>query len=113
MGAVASQKIDYERELNGQQRAAVFHGEGPALVVAGAGTGKTRTLVYRVARLVEQGGDPRRILLLTFTRRAAQDMLRRAATLLNDARARNVAGGTFHSFAHTVLRRYGRYANLP
>jgi len=80
--------------------------EGPLLVIAGAGSGKTRTLVFRVARLVETGVDPRRVLLLTFTRRAAGEMLRRAATLL-DGRCEHVAGGTFHSFANLVLRRHG------
>lgn len=99
--------VDYERELNPQQRAAVFHTTGPALVIAGAGTGKTRTLVYRVARLVENGTDPRHILLLTFTRRAAREMLQRASRLLgNDARLSAVSGGTFHSFGHAVLRRH-------
>lgn len=78
---------------------------GPHLIIAGAGTGKTRTITYRVAYLVELGVKPESILLLTFTRRAAQEMLRRAAILL-DARCENVAGGTFHSFANTVLRRY-------
>lgn len=79
--------------------------EGPYLVIAGAGSGKTRALVYRVAHLVEQGLPPESILLLTFTRRAAQEMLRRATSLLDD-RCRRVAGGTFHSFANQVLRRY-------
>lgn len=78
---------------------------GPHLIIAGAGTGKTRTITYRVAYLVELGVNPESILLLTFTRRAAQEMLRRAAILL-DARCEKVAGGTFHSFANTVLRRY-------
>ncbi|MCK5584517.1 UvrD-helicase domain-containing protein, partial [Candidatus Bipolaricaulota bacterium] len=66
-------------ELNSQQRAAVTHGDGPLLVVAGAGTGKTKTLAYRVAYLIAQGMDPSRILLMTFTRRAALEMLRRAS----------------------------------
>ena len=75
------------------------------LVIAGAGSGKTRTLTYRVARLVEEGIPPSAILLLTFTRRAAQEMLRRAAVLL-DQRCERVAGGTFHSFANVILRKY-------
>ena len=78
--------------------------EGPVLVIAGAGSGKTRTLVYRVARLVETGVNPESILLLTFTRKAAGEMLERAAGLA-DERCRHVSGGTFHSLAHTVLRR--------
>lgn len=77
--------------------------EGPVLVIAGAGSGKTRTLVYRVARLVETGVAPEEILLLTFTRKAAQEMLNRAAGL-SDIRCTYVSGGTFHSLAHRVLR---------
>ena len=98
-------KIDYEGVLNPQQREAVLHGDGPLLVIAGAGTGKTRTLIYRVARLVETGVPPASILLLTFTRRAAEEMLRRASLLL-DRRCEKVAGGTFHAFANTLLRRH-------
>jgi DNA helicase-2/ATP-dependent DNA helicase PcrA len=74
------------------------------LVIAGAGSGKTRTLTYRVARLVENGVDPSSILLLSFTRKASQEMLKRAAELL-DHRCHQVSGGTFHSFANTILRR--------
>lgn len=85
--------------------------DGPVLVVAGAGSGKTRTLVFRVARLVEQGIDPQGILLLTFTRKAASEMLRRATGLL-DGRCEQVGGGTFHSFANIVLRRYGSALGL-
>ena len=105
-------EIDYQRELNKGQHQAVTAIDGPLLVIAGAGTGKTRTLVYRVARLVEMGVDPRSILLLTFTRRAAEEMLRRAS-LLMDNRCEKVAGGTFHSFANIVLRQYGRNIALP
>jgi len=91
--------------LNPAQYDAVSSVNGPHLIIAGAGTGKTRTITYRVAYLVELGVNPESILLLTFTRRAAQEMLRRASMLL-DARCEKVAGGTFHSFANTVLRRY-------
>ena len=98
-------RIDYEGVLNPQQREAVLHGDGPLLVIAGAGTGKTRTLIYRVARLVETGVPAPSILLLTFTRRAAEEMLRRASLLL-DRRCEKVAGGTFHSFANSLLRRH-------
>ena len=97
--------IDYQKELNESQLKAVTTTEGPLLIVAGAGTGKTRTLVYRVARLVEIGAKPESVLLLTFTRRAAASMLARAAALA-DARCQRVSGGTFHSTAHSVLRRY-------
>jgi ATP-dependent DNA helicase UvrD/PcrA len=99
--------IDYAGELNAAQYAAVSHVEGPVLVIAGAGSGKTRTLVFRVARLVELGVAPQSILLLTFTRRAAEVMLERAAALVGNDCGR-VCGGTFHSFANRVLRRYAR-----
>ncbi|MGD0829142.1 MAG: UvrD-helicase domain-containing protein, partial [Desulfobaccales bacterium] len=75
--------IDYKRELNPAQYQAVTTLDGPVLVIAGAGSGKTRTLVYRLAYLVEQGVDPGAILLLTFTRKAAQEMLSRAVRLLD------------------------------
>ena len=97
--------IDYKNQLNPAQYEAVTSLNGPHLIIAGAGTGKTRTITYRVAYLVELGVKPESILLLTFTRRAAQEMLRRATTLL-DARCEKVAGGTFHSFANIVLRQY-------
>lgn len=95
--------IDYEGLLNPSQLQAVTTLDGPVLVIAGAGSGKTRTLVYRVARLVETGSHPDDILLLTFTRKAASEMLERAAGLA-DPRCRQVSGGTFHSLAHRVLR---------
>src|ERR1039458_5919574 len=75
-------QIDYARELNEQQYAAVTAPPGPSLVIAGAGSGKTRTLIYRVAYLLEQGIPPERILLLTFTNKAAKEMMRRVADLL-------------------------------
>ena len=99
-------RVKYAEVLNPAQLEAVRHREGPLLVIAGAGSGKTRTLIYRVARLIESGVPPGAILLLTFTRRAAQEMLRRAEHLVGD-RSRAVAGGTFHSFANLVLRRFG------
>jgi DNA helicase-2/ATP-dependent DNA helicase PcrA len=99
-------RIKYAEVLNPAQYDAVTHRDGPLLVVAGAGSGKTRTLIYRVARLIESGVPPGAILLLTFTRRASQEMLRRAEQLVGD-RTRGVAGGTFHSFANTVLRQWG------
>jgi DNA helicase-2/ATP-dependent DNA helicase PcrA len=91
--------------LNDAQRAAVEHTTGPLLVIAGAGSGKTRTLTHRVARLVDAGVPPAAILLLTFTRKAAQEMLRRATCLL-DQRCQRVSGGTFHSFSNLKLRQY-------
>jgi len=104
-------RIDYANALNSAQLEAVVTTQGPVLVVAGAGSGKTRTLVYRVARLVESGVDPHAILLLTFTRKSAAEMLRRAGGLL-DGRCEEVAGGTFHSFANVVLRRHGGVLGL-
>jgi ATP-dependent DNA helicase UvrD/PcrA len=104
-------RIDYRAELNSAQYDAVVTTAGPVLVVAGAGTGKTRALVFRVARLVESGVDPAHILLLTFTRKAASEMLRRASLLL-DGRCDRVGGGTFHSFANITLRRHGRAIGL-
>jgi DNA helicase II / ATP-dependent DNA helicase PcrA len=95
--------IKYEDVLNPAQLDAVMTLDGPVQVIAGAGSGKTRTLVYRVARLVESGIPPENILLLTFTRKASGEMLERAASLA-DERCRNVAGGTFHSLAHKILR---------
>jgi len=101
----------WEEELNDAQRAAVEHTEGPLLVIAGAGSGKTRTLTHRVARLVAAGIPPAAILLLTFTRKASQEMLQRAARLL-DHRCERVSGGTFHSFANLKLRQYAAHLGL-
>ena len=100
--------IDYKNHLNEAQYEAVSFDQGPLLVIAGAGSGKTRTLTYRVARLVEAGVLPRTILLLTFTRKASQEMLQRASRLL-DGRCENVSGGTFHSFANAMLRRHAAH----
>src|SRR6476646_6376458 len=102
---------DFAAELNPQQAAAATHGEGPLLIIAGAGTGKTRTLVYRVAHLIDRGVAAERILLLTFTRRAAQEMLSRAERLVG-SNSKRVHGGTFHATAHRLLRRYGPAAGL-
>jgi DNA helicase II / ATP-dependent DNA helicase PcrA len=102
---------DFAAELNPEQAAAATHGDGPLLIIAGAGTGKTRTLVYRVAHLIERGVKAERILLLTFTRRAAQEMLSRAERLVG-SNSKRVHGGTFHATAHRLLRRYGPSAGL-
>ena len=104
-------RIRYETALNLSQLEAVTHTEGPLLVIAGAGSGKTRALTYRAAYLVEKGISPAAILLLTFTRKASQEMLRRAAQLL-DERCEKISGGTFHSFANTMLRRYASHMGL-
>ncbi|MDZ7806905.1 MAG: ATP-dependent helicase [Gracilimonas sp.] len=104
--------IAYKELLNDRQLEAVFHDKGPALVVAGAGTGKTRTLVHRVARLVESGVSPSNILLLTFTRRAAKEMLNRASNIL-DERCKQVQGGTFHFYCSMLLHRYADAIGYP
>src|SRR5215212_2916217 len=98
--------IDYAAELNEQQLAAVTAPPGPLLVIAGAGSGKTRTLTYRVAYLLENGVDPRNILLLTFTNKAARQMLDRVVNLL-PVDASGLWGGTFHSIGNRMLRRHG------
>jgi DNA helicase-2/ATP-dependent DNA helicase PcrA len=101
-------QIDYARELNEQQYAAVTAPPGPSLVIAGAGSGKTRTLIYRVAYLLEQGIPAERILLLTFTNKAAKEMMRRVADLLGQELA-SLWGGTFHAIGNRILR---QHANL-
>src|SRR5436309_5712517 len=98
--------IDYAAELNEQQLAAVTAPPGPLLVIAGAGSGKTRTLTYRVAYLLENGVNARNILLLTFTNKAARQMLDRVSNLL-PVDAAGIWGGTFHSIGNRVLRRHG------
>jgi DNA helicase-2/ATP-dependent DNA helicase PcrA len=109
--AVQGRGRDLASELNSEQAAAATFGQGPLLIIAGAGTGKTRTLIYRVAHLIDAGVKPERILLLTFTRRAAQEMLARAERLVGGA-SRKVAGGTFHATAHRLLRRFGAAAGV-
>jgi len=102
-------QIDYARELNEQQLAAVTAEPGPSLVIAGAGSGKTRTLTYRVAYLLEQGIPADRILLLTFTNKAAKEMMRRVTDLLGGQEMGQLWGGTFHSIGNRILR---QHANL-
>ncbi|MDO8622361.1 MAG: UvrD-helicase domain-containing protein, partial [bacterium] len=97
--------IVYDRELNAEQLDAVLHGDGPCLVLAGAGSGKTRTIVYRVAHLLDAGVLPQQILLLTFTNKAANQMLSRVEQLLGRA-PQGLWGGTFHHVANRILRRY-------
>src|SRR2546430_14706503 len=98
--------VDYAAELNEQQLAAVTAPPGPILVIAGAGSGKTRTVTYRVAYLLENGIDPRNVLLLTFTNKAARQMLDRVANVL-PIDASGIWGGTFHSIGNRMLRRHG------
>lgn len=104
--------IDFATELNAEQHAVVESGEGTLLVVAGAGSGKTRALTYRVARLIEHGVLPSRILLLTFTNRAAREMLHRVERLAGTA-SRGIWGGTFHHVANRCLRDYGGKIGIP
>ncbi|MFC1999969.1 ATP-dependent helicase [Chloroflexota bacterium] len=107
-------ELEWLKNLNPQQLEAVTHADGPLLVVAGAGSGKTRTLAYRVAYLISQGVRPESILLLTFTRRAAEEMLKRAASAIPEGFAgiNHVWGGTFHATANRILRIYAPSAGL-
>lgn len=102
--------IDIEKDLNESQRTVVTTTEGPVLVIAGAGSGKTRVIEYRVVHLVQKGVLPQSILLLTFTRKAAQQMLDRASG--RDPRCMHVEGGTFHSFSYQLLKKYSRFAGF-
>ena len=109
--SVVNYLVDYEGQLNENQLRAAIKKDGSVLVIAGAGSGKTKTLTYRVARLIEDGISPENILLLTFTKKAADEMLNRATTVL-DNRCEKVAGGTFHSFANYILRKYSNFLEL-
>src|SRR2546421_8767586 len=102
--SAAPLQIDYARELNPQQLAAVTAPPGPALVIAGAGSGKTRTLTYRVAYLLEQGIPADRVLLLTFTNKAAKEMMRRVTDLLGQELG-SLWGGAIPSVGKCILRR--------
>ncbi len=115
LDSVTPARLSFERvfeELNPEQEAAVRHGEGPLLVVAGAGSGKTMTLAARVASLIERGTRPERILLLTFSRRGAREMLSRAERLTAHDDAGRVWGGTFHAVGNRLLRLHGRALGL-
>ncbi len=103
--------IDYASYLNPEQLEAVTTGDGASLVIAGAGSGKTRVVTYRVAYLIEKGIDPSRIMLLTFTNKAAKEMLHRVELLLK-GQARRVWGGTFHHIGNIILRKYGNSIDL-
>src|SRR5438552_11642703 len=105
--ALVNLRIDYGRELNPQQHAVVTALPGPALVIAGAGSGKTRTLIFRVAFLLEQGIPAERILLLTFTNKAAGEMMRRVTDLLGQELP-GLWGGTFHSIGNRTLRQHAK-----
>src|ERR1700734_955177 len=102
-----------QRELNEEQLEAASFGDTPLRVIAGPGTGKTTTLTARVEVLLERGVTPERILLLTFTRRSAREIVSRVRALRGGDQARRVAGGTFHSLAHRTLRRHHDAVGLP
>jgi DNA helicase II / ATP-dependent DNA helicase PcrA len=106
-------KVQYGSVLNPSQLAGVVTIGKPVLCIAGAGSGKTRVIVHRVSYLIEKGVDPQSILLLTFTRKAAREMLDRVEKLLHDKNVANVSGGTFHSFANYVLRKYANLLRIP
>ncbi|HVO30010.1 MAG TPA: UvrD-helicase domain-containing protein, partial [bacterium] len=103
-GRAPVSRIDYASALNEEQKAVVTRGSGPALVIAGAGSGKTRVITYRVAWLIEQGVAPDSILLMTFTNKAAREMLGRVDALTAAGAAKRVMGGTFHHVANVLLR---------
>lgn len=105
-------KIDYRNSLNDGQYLATTTTKGPLLVIAGAGSGKTRTVTYRVSYLIESGVPPEQILLLTFTRKAASEMIKRTAELLQDNSVDKVMRGTFHAFANHTLRRFANMIGL-
>ncbi len=100
-------RVDYKKELNSEQLDVVVHGDGPCLVLAGAGSGKTRTIVYRVAYLIEKGVKPDNILLVTFTNKAAKEMMFRVEQLLGTF-PKSLWGGTFHHVANLLLRKYAK-----
>jgi DNA helicase-2/ATP-dependent DNA helicase PcrA len=106
-------KINYRKDLNPQQLSAALIIDAPLLVIAGAGSGKTRVITYKVSYLIEKGIQPEEILLLTFTRKASQEMLRRVDQLLGGNYSGNVMGGTFHSFANHILRKYANMVGIP
>lgn len=108
-----NKNIDFLSELNDAQRAAASHVNGPLMVIAGAGSGKTRVLIYRIAHLIQQGVDPFQILALTFTNKAAKEMKGRIGKLIGEHEARNIWMGTFHSIFARILRIEADRLNYP
>ena len=106
-------KIDFLKDLNDAQIAPVVHKDGPLIVIAGAGSGKTRVLTYRIAYLIEQGVDPFEILALTFTNKAAREMKNRISNLINSSEAKNLWMGTFHSVFARLLRNEADKIGFP
>ncbi|MCA1761542.1 MAG: UvrD-helicase domain-containing protein, partial [Flavobacteriales bacterium] len=105
--------MNYLDELNPAQRAAVEHTEGPSMVIAGAGSGKTKVLTFRIAHLIKKGVDPFNILALTFTNKAAKEMKGRIATVIGGTEARNIWMGTFHSIFARILRMEAEKLHYP
>ncbi|UMB54707.1 UvrD-helicase domain-containing protein [Lutibacter sp. A64] len=105
--------INYLENLNESQRAAVVHKEGPMIIIAGAGSGKTRVLTYRIAHLMNQGVDSFNILSLTFTNKAAREMKERIADVVGASEAKNLWMGTFHSVFARILRSEGGHLGYP
>jgi len=99
-----NQSIDFLNELNPAQKQAAMQVSGPVLIIAGAGSGKTKTLTYRIAYMLSQGIQPSSILALTFTNKAAEEMKSRIAQLVGDAKAKHIWAGTFHSIFARILR---------
>jgi DNA helicase II / ATP-dependent DNA helicase PcrA len=110
---MVNKTFDFLLELNDAQRAAASHINGPLMVIAGAGSGKTRVLTYRIANLIQQGVDPFQILALTFTNKAAKEMKARIGKLVGDHEARNIWMGTFHSVFARILRMECDKINYP
>jgi len=96
--------MSYLDELNERQLTAVKHIEGPTMVIAGAGSGKTRVLTFRIAYMMEQGIDPFNIMALTFTNKAAREMTERIGNIVGESEAKNITMGTFHSVFSRILR---------
>ena len=105
--------MSYLEELNDAQRSAVLHKDGPSMVIAGAGSGKTRVLTYRIAHLIHGGIDPFNILALTFTNKAAREMKTRISKIVGDNQAKNLWMGTFHSVFAKLLRFEGHHLGFP
>jgi DNA helicase-2/ATP-dependent DNA helicase PcrA len=104
---------DFLKQLNKEQKEAVIQCEGPMMVIAGAGSGKTRVLTYKIAYLLDQGVDPFNILALTFTNKAAREMKERVIRLIGDTEGKNVWMGTFHSIFAKILRIDGHRLGYP
>ena len=104
---------NYLENLNESQKAAVIHKEGPMIIIAGAGSGKTRVLTYRIAHLMNQNIDSFNILALTFTNKAAREMKNRIADVVGGSEAKNLWMGSFHSVFARILRSEGHYLGFP